>query len=162
MKQTDAIALIQNGITTDRAQHWADLGCGNGTFTHALNSILPAGSHITAVDKQTQNLPDFIKANFEKDDLPLSGLDGILMANCLHYVKDKIKLIQKLETYFADIPKFLIVEYDTNNSNPWVPYPIPFLQLQKLLQELGYNDITKLAERPSVYRSSKIYAALCH
>jgi len=101
MQQSDTIALIKNAVTSKQPQRWADLGCGSGTFTFALNGILSAGSHITAIDKQLQKLPlDFYKADFEKDDLPLSGLDGILMANSFHYVRDKQKLIKKTRTLF--------------------------------------------------------------
>lgn len=163
MKPADAIDLIQKGVPTDRSQQWADLGCGSGTFTHALLSLLPQHSKITAVDQQSQKLGipiDFVKANFEKDELPLSGLDGILMANSLHYIKDKRALIQKLETYFFDVPYFLIVEYDTERSNPWVPYPLSFVKLQEHFGELGYSKILRLADRPSVYNSAKIYAAV--
>jgi ubiquinone/menaquinone biosynthesis C-methylase UbiE len=159
MKQSDAIALIQNAITTDQAQHWADLGCGSGTFTFALNSILPTGSYITAIDKQTQNLPlDFLKADFAKDDLPLSNLNGILMANSIHYIRDKTKLIKKLEAYFSANPAFLIVEYDTTRFNPWVPYPINYQNLQKLFTELGYSSINKVAEIPSRF-GGRMYSA---
>ena len=111
MDQTKAISLIQKAITGDQPQRWVDLGSGSGTFTLALQSLLPIGSHLTAVDKQSQKLSvDFLKANFEKDDLPLFDLDGILMANSLHYVRDKTKLIKKLEAYFSGTPTFLIVE----------------------------------------------------
>jgi ubiquinone/menaquinone biosynthesis C-methylase UbiE len=121
MEQTEAVNLVQKAIASSQPQHWADLGCGSGTFTMALNNVLPAGSRITAVDKQTQNLPvEFLKADFAKDDLPLSNLDGILMANSFHYIRDKAKLIKKLETYFSTNPTFLIVEYNTTRFNPWV------------------------------------------
>ena len=124
MQQSEATALLQKAITGDqKPQRWADLGCGNGTFTLALQSLLPIDSQLTAVDKQSQKLPvDFVKADFEKNDLPLSGLDGILMANSLHYVRDKTKLIKKLEAYFSKDPVrlSLVVEYDTARYNPWV------------------------------------------
>jgi ubiquinone/menaquinone biosynthesis C-methylase UbiE len=159
MDQNKAISLIQNAITDDQPQRWADLGCGAGTFTMALNNTLPAGSHLTPIDKQTQNLPNFLKANFEKDDLPLSNLDGILMANSIHYIRDKQKLIKKLETYFSTSPTFLIVEYDATHYSPWVPYPINYQKLETLFTELGYSSITKLAEVPSRF-SGRMYSAL--
>jgi trans-aconitate methyltransferase len=109
MKQTDAIALISKGITAGSAQRWADLGCGEGTFTGALFHLLPAGSEIRAVDRQIQrlNIPvNFTMANFETDDLKLAGLDGIMMANSLHYIRDKKKLIAKLEAYFQELRLF--------------------------------------------------------
>lgn len=160
MQQADATHLIQNAITGDKPQRWADLGSGSGTFTLALNSIQPPGNHVTAVDKQAQKLPvGFIRANFEKDDLPLSGLDGILMANSIHYIHDKQKLIRKLETYFSNNPAFLIIEYDTVRSGPWVPYPINYVNLHQLFTALGYTSITKLAEAPSQF-GGQIYSAL--
>lgn len=163
MKPVDAISLIQKGIAADRPQQWADLGCGSGTFTGALYELLPTGSKIMAVDREAQklNIPvDFIKANFEKDALSLIRLDGILMANSLHYIVDKPALIRKLEAYFSTAPYFLIVEYDTERSNPWVPYPLSFHKLQQLFEGLGYDRIIKLGERQSVYSNAKMYAAV--
>lgn len=159
MQQSDATALIQNATTGGQPQRWADLGCGSGTFTLALNSILPAGSHITAIDKQAQYLPNFIKANFEKDDLPLTSLDSILMANSLHYIRDKQKLIKKLEGYFSVSPTFLIVEYDTTRFSSWMPYPISYQKLTTLFTDLGYTSIAKLAEAPSRF-GGRMYSAL--
>lgn len=160
MQKSDAISLIQNGITSNQPQRWADLGCGAGTFTLALDSILPTGSHVTAVDKQPQNLPvDFIKANFEKDDLPLSNFEGILMANSFHYIRDKQNLIKRLETYFSANPTLLIVEYDTTRFSPWVPYPINYQKLVTLFTSLSYTSITKIAEAPSRF-GGRMYSAL--
>jgi trans-aconitate methyltransferase len=163
MKQADAIALISKGIETGAPQRWADLGCGSGTFTAALLHLLPAGSQIEAIDRQRQQLNiqvGFTMANFETDDLKLTALDGILMANSLHYIRDKKKLIAKLETYFSGDPSFLIVEYDTDSANPWVPYPLSFSSLTGLFNDLVYDQITKLGEQPSAYHRAKIYAAL--
>jgi ubiquinone/menaquinone biosynthesis C-methylase UbiE len=160
MKVEEAIALIRNGVTGDGPQRWADLGCGGGTFTFALQSLLATGSRITAIDKQKQVLPvDFIKADFEKDDLNLRGLDGILLANSLHYVRDKTRLIKKLENYFAAKPAFLIVEYDTSRSNLWVPYPISYQNLRQLFTCLGYSSVNLLAEVSSRF-GGRMYAAL--
>ncbi|MDN3548370.1 class I SAM-dependent methyltransferase [Mucilaginibacter aquaedulcis] len=163
MKQIDAMALIKNGIDVDRQQHWADLGCGNGTFTEALFHLLPKGSSIEAVDQEIQHLGipvNFIQANFETDNLVLPPLDGILMANSLHYIKDKKKLIHKLESYFVNDRNFLIVEYDTDVANPWVPYPFSFQSITTLFTELGYNRINKLGSQSSIYKRAEIYAAL--
>ena len=124
------------------------------------NSFAMRYNQITAVDKQSQSLPfDFLKADFAKDDLPLSNLDGILMANSFHYIRDKAKLIKKLETYFSTNPTFLIVEYNTTRFNPWVPYPINYEKLYQLFTNLGYNTINKLNELPSRF-GGRMYSAL--
>lgn len=143
MKAADAVKLIEKGITANQLQRWADLGCGSGTFTRALTSLLPIGSKVIAVDKELQNLQDFIRADFITDDLKLGALDGILMANSLHYVKDNTTLLPRFK-----VSQILIVEYDTNRSNPWVPYPVSYVNLERLAQALGYN-ITKLATHSS-------------
>ncbi|MES2109179.1 MAG: class I SAM-dependent methyltransferase [Bacteroidota bacterium] len=153
MKPADAIKLIEKAINGTAPQHWADLGCGNGTFTRALASLLPEGSKVIAIDKERQNLPDFIQADFINDDLQLGPMDGILMANSLHFVKDKLKLIANLNP-----PKLLIVEYDTTRSNPWVPYPVSYPNLAQLAAEMGY-DAVRLATQSSKFGGT-MYSAL--
>jgi trans-aconitate methyltransferase len=164
MKHEEAVAFIRPALAIRILENWADLGCGSGTFTKALAELLPTGSSITAIDRENQqlNIPqvDFTRANFEKDDLKLTDLNGIMIANALHYVADKTSLIKKLEKLFKGSPKFLIIEYDTNRSNPWVPYPISFNQLKALFSELGYSQIAKINTRPSAYKSGEMYSAL--
>jgi len=166
MQQSEATALIRQGITNDHPQHWADLGCGSGTFTIALASLLPPKSRITAIDKSNQHLPtliNHIKIGFSKVDfvnelIVASPLDAILMANSFHFVANKTKLINQLENTFKGNPRFLIVEYDTTKANPWVPYPISYQKLNQEFSQLGYR-INKLAEIPSRF-GGVIYSAL--
>jgi ubiquinone/menaquinone biosynthesis C-methylase UbiE len=169
MTNEEAVELIRNGVLkTDTPQRWADLGCGRGTFTEALATLLPYGSQIVAVDKSRQHLNntmgnhvsfEFLQADFEHTDLGLSQLDGILLANSLHYVKDKKSLIHRLENYLSPAKRFLIVEYDTLDANPWVPYPIDFVHLEELFMGLNYQAVVKLAERKSSFRRANLYAA---
>lgn len=162
MKQSEARALIQDGIRASNKQRWADLGCGSGTFTNALASLLPASSQIIAIDQSHQSFTDtaieFLQANFVSDILPLNQLDGILMANSFHYVADKVSLIEKLEKCFISAPTFLFVEYDTTNSNRWVPYPISFQKLEAFFNLRGYN-VKKLADYASSFGGT-MYAAI--
>ena len=164
MSHEEAVSFIKGAITGEAIQYWADLGCGTGTFTRALVALLPVGSHVTAVDRELQNLKmeeiDFVQANFEGDELELSDLDGVLIANALHYVLDKKALIKKLEPMFGGGPRFIIIEYDTERSNNWVPYPITFQKLKDLFAGLGYRRIVKLKERRSAYGAGNMYCTL--
>jgi len=167
----DAITLIQQAAIDPAAQSvWADLGCGSGLFTYALAHLLATGSTIYAWDKGNtplSSLPNPQQVNikpgqldFLKATLPVSALDGILMANSLHYVPDQAAFIEKVSAHLQPNGAFLIVEYETTKANPWVPYPIPFATLKALFHKTGFLSAVKLAERPSVYGSGNMYAAL--
>lgn len=150
--------------------NWADLGCGNGIFTQALGRMLPAGSVIYGVDKSellkpgvTNNGVEIITRQFDfiTDDLGLKNLDGILMANSLHYVKDKPAFIKKMKTWMKPDGIFLMVEYDTDIPIArWVPYPASYLTLTTLFKNTGYSQVKKLGERPSIYGRANMYSAI--
>jgi trans-aconitate methyltransferase len=139
----EAIHLIQHPITKEKAVY-ADLGCGNGLFTKALAQLLAPQSTIYAVDKNQPALNGFsvdsniqlqkINIDFIKDEFPFKNLSGILMANSLHYVEDKNAFLLKAKASLAPGGYFIIVEYDTDKANHWVPYPISFSALQSALR----------------------------
>ncbi len=170
MELTDAINLISNNSMYQQANAvWADLGCGSGLFSYALANILPPGSTIYAVDKSNitltkrsnpkNNLILQQQLDFLKDELHLLDMDGILMANSIHFVEYKMALIHKLSKSMKEGSSFLIVEYDTDMPNRWVPFPVSFSSLKKLFEAAGYSQVKKHNERPSAFRASPIYSA---
>ncbi|MDQ6902997.1 MAG: class I SAM-dependent methyltransferase [Bacteroidota bacterium] len=168
MKITDASIFIHKAFQQDAAvERWADLGCGSGTFTYVLANNLKHGSTIYAVDKVMPRLTSTndveiknTKANIENIAFATKELDGILMANSLHYIKDKSKLIKTLTSFLKVNGKFLIVEYDTNKANRWVPFPLPFDELPLLFRNSGFSIIDKIGERSSIFGPQKMYACL--
>src|SRR5688572_19573786 len=82
------------------AGQWADLGAGSGAFTLALRELIGPESVIHAVDKDRSPLNDLerayrvrfglspnlilLPADFSRP-LGLPPLDGIVMANSLHF-----------------------------------------------------------------------------
>src|SRR6185312_556560 len=171
MTLQEGIALIKTDkIDSFKAATWADLGCGSGLFTNALASLLADESTIYAADK---NLSSFhkdsslksilikpVELNFERTPLPFNNLDGILMANSLHYVKNKKVFFEKIKTCLNAIGCFLIVEYDMETANHWVPYPISFLSLKKLFHDVGFSFVEKISERPSAFNRGNLYSAI--
>ena len=172
MSPAEAYSLIKNNLLPgdQRITHWADLGCGTGLFTQALSRLLQPGSTIHGIDTRlslkrqtTPNGVDLIplQRDFVTDDWNLQQLDGILMANSLHYVKDQSAFLSHKKTRLQPDGSFLIVEYDTDIPVPtWVPYPVSFSSLQQLFIHAGYTAIQKLGEKPSIYGGGNIYAAL--
>jgi len=165
----EAIAFLSKSLDVqDSPQTWADLGCGRGLFTRALATRLGAGSTVFAVDRsnnfeagdigQAVNIR-LVEADFVSDALPFDRLDGILMANALHYVKDKNDFLEKGLAYLGGKGKWIIVEYETARANRWVPHPVNFEQLKALFAASGAKNIQKTAERPSVYQGS-MYSAV--
>jgi hypothetical protein len=82
------------------------------------------------------------------------------MANSLLYVKNKIVFLEKIKTCLNANGCFLIVEYDMETANHWVPYPINFLSLKKLFHDVGFSFIEKISERPSAFNRGNLYSAL--
>ncbi len=170
MNMTEAVALLEPAFATQQQlpQIWADLGCGSGVFTAALAALLPPGSAVWAVDREPQRfgppaarevVVHFQQGDFEKEDWRYPEPDGILMANSFHFIANKTALIAKLENSFSARPVFVIVEYDTDTPNRWVPYPVSFQTLKKLFAGLGYRVIKKLHTQPSLF-GGELYAAL--
>ncbi|HTQ27021.1 MAG TPA: class I SAM-dependent methyltransferase [Puia sp.] len=170
MKLDEAISLIKHPeISAAGKKLWADLGSGTGLFSNALARLITPGSKIFAVDSNMASLNrieqpqqvtiEKIKADFSNGHLHLQNLDGVLMANSLHYVEDKLGFVKKLAGYLSGHGNILIVEYNTDEPNPWVPFPSSFRSLEKLFRGLGYSVIHKINELPSRYDHATIYAA---
>lgn len=163
MTLAEAQQLISSpSLSTEPHQQWADLGCGDGLFSKALLSLLPTGSIIHAIDqtRQTFTEPDikFHTLNFEKEDLELPLLNGILMANSLHFVKDKSVLLLRLKNNLLPTGSFILVEYDLSLANRWVPYPLNYLSVVNLFKEVGFTSIEKIGERKSVFNNATMYS----
>ena len=172
MNVHEAFDLIKTDriLLDKRVTHWADLGCGTGLFTQALSRMLQPDSTIHGIDNNSslrrQTTPNGVeiiplRLDFVTVDWGLQDLDGIIMANSLHYVKDQVSFLQKIKTYLKPEAYILIVEYDTDTPVPtWVPYPLSFSSLTNLFIHAGYTSLQKLSERPSIYGSGYIYGAL--
>lgn len=166
MEVSEARSLIQKANPDRKKSTWMDLGCGEGTFTYALAGLLSQESKITAIDKSFQRFERlnngceiiFEQADFEQLSLTSYYPDGILMANSLHYVRDQLSFIKRLKIALNANGKILLVEYDTDVPNQWVPNPIGFRFAKTLFQAAGFSEIQLLGERKSIYRKEKIYA----
>ena len=168
VKISEATALIHTPlIEWARPQSWCDVGCGSGTFTTALAQLLAPGSMIHAVDLDPRAL-EYVPDHYDRVEirktlgdigspsLRLPPVDGILMANTLHFIQEQQALMRRL---LSVTDSFLIVEYERSKPNRWGPYPVGFERLRQLFTEAGVERVEKLAIRPSLFGGT-MYSAL--
>jgi SAM-dependent methyltransferase len=175
MKTSEAMALIERAVR-GRNGTWADLGAGDGTFTRALVELLSAGSRIYAVDQDASAVDALSRLSvpaaahvtavraditrpFALPDLGDSLLDGILLANALHFVRDADLVLRRLVTTLRPGGRVVFVEYDQRAASRWVPYPIARSRLPDLAAAVGLSRPEVIATRTSRY-SGILYAAM--
>ena len=139
-------------------------------FTTALASLLPDGSTVHAMDHDARALARLPArhgnaallahaGDFTVFPWPFDHLDGVLMANSLHYVRDPATLLRGVETMLRR-RRILLVEYDIARGNAWVPYPIHHASAVELFRSAGFDVATPLGRRRSVYRRGDLYGLL--
>ena len=170
MRLRDAVDMLAGSeLVALGPMTWADLGCGSGTFTMALAGVLAAGSVIHAIDRDRSALRGIPSCHtgvriiphcgeFTTLPWPFTGLDGILMANSLHSVEDQPAFIRSCDAQLKSPRHFLLVEYDTSEAGPWVPYPVNRSRAMRLFGDAGYHSVNVLRSRPSIYRRAPLYS----
>jgi hypothetical protein len=81
------------------------------------------------------------------------------MANSLHFERDKLVVVRLVRGYLRPGGRLVLVEYDTDRGNPWVPYPLSFRSWEALAAEAGLRETRRLAAVPSRFLGA-IYSAL--
>ena len=159
MDHADHVRLLTGGVTSGGT--WADLGAGTGAFTLALAELVGPTGEVVAIDRDRGALRDLeralrpggatvrtMSADFTKPiELPL--LDGIVMANSLHFVKDKLPVLTLVRAMLKRSGRLLLVEYDADRGNTWVPHPMSFDTWRALADANGFSGTRKLASVPS-------------
>lgn len=161
--------IVHPSLGDDGPQVWADLGCGDGTFTIALASLLPSGSTVHAIDQDARSLERIParhnavtivthSGDFTEFPWPFDGLSGVLVANSLHYVRSQAPFLRNIDAVLRR-RRILLVEYDMTRANRWVPCPIDRKSAVDIFRSLGYTE-TDLGRKRSAYGRGDIYALL--
>jgi SAM-dependent methyltransferase len=189
MNHQDHVNLLRSGVPTNVASTaskgqqaqtpadavWADLGSGAGAFTLALADLLGSGARIYSVDRDGAALAEqrralqshfpstavrYLTADFTHS-LDLPPLDGVVMANSLHFVPypDQPAMIRRVRSYLRPGGRLILVEYNADQGNPWVPYPLSYSKWARLARQNGFAETRLLARVPSRFLG-EIYAAL--
>jgi trans-aconitate methyltransferase len=162
----DAVTLLGSAVHT-RGGTWADLGAGEGTFTRALVELLGPTCKVYAVDREVHVAASAnvipVRADFTRPlDLPALGnamLDGILLVNALHFVRDADGVLAQLVTRVKAGGWVVFVEYDRRAASRWVPYPIAPSRLPALAESAGLSPFEVTGRRASAF-GGDLYIAI--
>jgi SAM-dependent methyltransferase len=174
MTHDDHVRLIREGVE-GAGPVWADLGSGGGAFTLALADLLGATGMIHSVDRDAGAVRKQVEAVHRRfpgttlhprvadftEPLDLPALDGIVMANALHFVQQKAGVVGLVRRNLRPGGHFVLVEYDADHGNAWVPYPISSRTWREIASEAGFEGTRELARIPSRFLGA-IYSALSH
>ena len=163
MNHADHVALIKDAVR-ERGGRWADLGAGEGAFTLALADLLGPDAQIVAVDRDARALRSLAGrfetrvADFTKG-VDLHELDGVLMANSLHFVREKEPVLEAVRGMLRPGGTLIIVEYGTDRGNAWVPHPFSYERWEAMAARAGFTGTRLLRTVPSRWLGSMYSAA---
>ncbi len=172
MVHADHVDLLWPGVAQPGGT-WADLGSGSGAFTLALAELLGPQGEIHSIDTDRRALADQerrMRARFPETrvlyecadftgPLDVPPLDGIVMANSLHFHREKAPIVEALRGLLKPGGRLLVVEYNTDRGNAWVPFPISFNKWRELSLRCGFASSEKTAAKPSSFLR-EIYSAV--
>jgi SAM-dependent methyltransferase len=176
MNHQEIVTLIREGVGAQPADAiWADFGAGWGNFTRALRDLLGASAVIYAVDRDTNAFAALRQNHGEVGTLytvtadftqpitpPLPPLDGIVMANALHFVPyaRQQATLALLHSTLKPGGRLVLVEYDFRLPRPWVPYPISNEKYPPLVTAAGFQNPQLMHRRHSPSTGAEIYASV--
>jgi len=155
---------------------WADFGAGDGTFTRALAARLGSGARIYAVDRDDRALGGLqvslvrleadvtivqadLQQAFELPGSEPATLDGMLLANTLHFLPDPVGALTRLSSWLRPGGSVVLIEYSDRTPSRWVPYPVDVAYLPALFEAAALTPPHVVAQADSAF-GGEMYVAV--
>ena len=172
-RRIDKARLLLAPAVRNMSGCWADLGCGDGVFTYLLFDLLQSDSVVYGVDERKsalqrlrQNLAEYVPADrlhlVQADfihPLSLPPLQGMVLANSLHFVRHKAPILRQLVDLLEPGGRIVVIEYNTNRGNTAVPYPLDEIEFLNLAREAGLQQPQIVTKVPSSFLG-EMYAGM--
>lgn len=152
--------MNQLKISQIKGGTWIDAGCGYGTYTLPLATLV---SRVIAIDADIHKI-EYLRARLPHEsnvecyhrDFNVGKLfdelvDGILFGYSLHYQPDQISAIRNAYKQINYKGAIVIIDYDRDRALPWVPYPFPQRKALQLLKEIGFKNIETILQDGRIY-----------
>jgi trans-aconitate methyltransferase len=173
MNHSEMVELIK-AVQPANGEVWADLGAGTGNFSWALAELLGPDGTLYALDRDAKAIaaqqqriaasPPVATIIPRQADvtqkIALPALDGIVAANLLHFIRDRVGLLRRWREHLRPNGRLLVVEYEQQLPIPWVPFPTPYARLGELCREAGFAAPLQIGTRRSPSSGQILYAAL--
>lgn len=175
MDHHDHVELIRAGVEGATDGPWADLGAGTGAFTLALADLLGPGGQVIAVDRDGADVAE--AAHRVRDAFPdvgivthatdftlpmeLPPLAGLVLANALHFVarERQVPVLRSLVAQLRPGGRLIVVEYDADTGNQWVPHPFSSQTWERMAPAAGLVRVRRIARVPSRFLGA-IYSSV--
>lgn len=80
------------------------------------------------------------------------------MANSLHFHRRKDEIVERVRGYLQPGGRLILVEYNADRGNLWVPHPLTYAAWEMLARRCGFAHTELLETVPSRFLR-EIYAA---
>lgn len=170
MNDADALDLLRAAVPAADGEAWADLGAGTGVFTRALAALVGPAGRVIAVDRDARALEALLRSvgsaapidvlvGDVTEPLALAPLDGVVMANVLHFVADAEGVLSRVAALLEPGGRLVLIEYEGRRPSRWVPHPVDSARFMELAAGAGFTPPRVVARRPSLF-GGDIYTAV--
>lgn len=136
---------------------WLELGSGIGNNTIPLSKKVDT---LIALDvsprdllrlQQKSTLGYPLQADFRALPFRMNCLEGIFTSFSIHFVEEHNLVFREAARILRSGGTLILVEYQTSESVPWIPFPLPQKRAYQLLQREGFSSLETLHETPRYY-----------
>jgi hypothetical protein len=81
------------------------------------------------------------------------------MANSLHFHRQKLPIIRAVHGLLRSGGRLILVEYNVDRGNAWVPFPLSYPAWEELAGRAGFLSTRRVGTKPSHFLR-EIYSAV--
>jgi ubiquinone/menaquinone biosynthesis C-methylase UbiE len=126
---------------------WLELGSGSGNNTLPLSKAVDT---VVALDRNSRELRELqqkmsqvypLQADFRVLPFRAGILGGVFTSFSLHFVEEHALVLHEVAQILRPKGILVLVEYQTSEAVPWIPFPLPKKHAFELLHREKFGPI---------------------